>query len=60
MKATIDRKGALRITPESELESYALKKWVDGYMPDATGGCDSALLVETIVVQAAPQPEAGG
>jgi len=31
MKATIDKNGCLKITPENELEHYALVKWDKGY-----------------------------
>lgn len=47
MKATITDKGALKITPENGLESYALEKWFEGY--DMTDGkCESVLHIETI------------
>lgn len=29
MKATIDSSGTLRVTAETELESYALQQWAD-------------------------------
>lgn len=31
MKANIDRDGVLYITPETELEEYALKKWCEDH-----------------------------
>ena len=32
MKAEIDEKGTLKITPETSLESFALKVWMDDYI----------------------------
>ena len=32
MKVIIQQNGNLKLTPETELENYALKKWYEGYM----------------------------
>lgn len=31
MKVTINQNGNLELTPETELENYALDKWYEGY-----------------------------
>ncbi len=47
MKAEIDERGCLTITPETALETYALRKWWDGYDTTAKT-CESMLCVENI------------
>ena len=42
MKAEIDANGQLIVTPENEIESYALKKWNDSYLSETS--------VETLLI----------
>lgn len=53
MKATISELGCLRVTAETELESYALNAWWKGYEADNK---TSTLLIE-LNVRAATTPE---
>lgn len=46
MKATITSVGALVITPESELEAYALTRWSDANLADWFTASDRGLNVE--------------
>jgi len=45
MRVTINRAGCLVITPDSELDLYALRKWMEGYNVIPEGVCDSTMSV---------------
>ena len=45
MKATITRNGCLTITPETEMELYALVKWRDDF--HLGNCCKSTLMIRT-------------
>ena len=52
MKASISAGGTLKISAETELESFALKYWSEGYFhdkPDQPG--DRMLLIEITLVE---------
>lgn len=58
MKATITASGNLKITPENELESWALKTWFESYN-EIRSDCRSTLSVEDIVVKRGEPQEEG-
>lgn len=43
MTATIDKYGMLTIIPETELDQYALEKWVEENKEELTGNCKLAI-----------------
>ena len=49
MNANLNSTGILKITPETELEAYALKKWFDEYM-SGEKPCQSVLEVQNIII----------
>ena len=54
MRAEINARGCLTITPETALETYALKQWWDGYNPGEE--CESMLVPEGIGLDGPPRP----
>jgi hypothetical protein len=52
MRVELNAKGELHISAETELESYALKKWCDEHISKT----DSALVVHIEVKQGRPEP----
>ena len=49
MKATINSEGVLTISAESELESYAMKKWLDTNFDDDKGFLSHNILIDCAV-----------
>lgn len=49
MKAHIEGNGILVVSPETELESYALKMWSEEYNKEGGNG-NSILMIETIEI----------
>lgn len=48
MKAKIQRNGNLELTPETDIENYALEKWYDGYTKKGKETISINLFVEDI------------
>lgn len=50
MKTTIDKEGVLTITPENELEEYALNKWAVDNISHMDGHClyDNLIICEKV------------